>query len=145
MITRHVLLLSLLATSASVLAQNYSPHNKRWIIFSPQVGGSWGPSSGPVAGASTSFYPDEEGGPGFGAGLYGHGGDLEIDLMGKFAYRGVIGGGLGLALLDGKPGPALDLWGNAIFLGLRWKGMSTQRGLSQSLTVFLPLWYLNYL
>ena len=52
---------------------------------------------------------------------------------------------LSRGLLDGKPSPALGLWGNAIFLGLRWKAISTRHGLAQSLSVFLPLWYLNYL
>lgn len=145
MITRHALVLSLLAIALPSQAQNYSPHNKQWIILSPQVGGSWGPSSGPVAGASISFYPEEEGGAGVGAGLYGHGGAVEIDILGKLSYRGVFGGGLGLVVLDGKPGPAVDLWGNAIILGLRWKATSTRHGVAQSLSAFLPLWYLNYL
>lgn len=138
-------------TLAVLLSASYSagdfyiagPRTKHWFILSPQVGGAWAPDGGFVAGSTASFYPLQDGGPGFGAGAYAYGGRFQAEALAKLSLFGFVGFSAGAAWQDGHLGPTCDLWANALFAGLRLKATQRPHGYSFALLTFVPLWYLN--
>lgn len=119
------------------------PRNKNWFVVSPQVGGAFHPSGGPVFGATASFYGAPTGGPGVGVGMYAYGGTFQTEVLARVSILGFAGGSAGMAIHDGDPGFTGDLWASAVLVGLRYKGTRTDEGTSHAWMVFVPLWYLG--
>lgn len=104
-----------------------------FFVLNAQGGGS---SGGPYAGGGISIYEDLVG---LGAGVYGGAAGLSGDLLVKGSFYGLAGGGAGFGFVDRGMGPALDLWGNAVFVGLRYRLVVSDGEPFHSLGVFVPL------
>lgn len=131
-----VLLLPVLAAS-----QNWNSP-KTFFNISPQLGGTTAPRGDLFAGGIGSYYWHADG-PfylGMGMGSYFQGDELVGETLAKISMMGVLGASVG-ASFSADDGARLtnDLWGNALFAGIRWRMDHRPKGTIHSVAAFVPL------